>query len=945
MSTDLYSSLLNERADLFFEAADKPFLILEFNGEFFSILSSSFKASESDVIELQNKIRKIDSRLIEQGGIFLLNHQLFNICQFIKSYDNKALFYGILLKEGELPISRLPELNFNDTSNKIIINKDTGLIHSASKAFCELFDFEWSELIGANVAEIFGRKTCELLSKGILLFKGKLSLTSKGNVKWGNIKVIESYQTNDKEFLILNFDDLTESHLRSLQYFQMMRQFGESILVVDLKSRRIIDLNNATIDLTGLSQQEILSKRIIDILPDLYPSSDGGFSVWVKTIKELSNAGENYIKRCTLKSDNFKITVEASVHYHYLDNKGYFTVLLRDITRQLKSEYSLKDSREKLQILFNNVGYGIIETSPSDIIIRVNKTFQELSDLTEADLVGRPIESVFSEIPSLNRKDPIHINTSDSRIVSLLNGQEKDVYISLKKSIVSGSDKKVRSHIYVMEDVTDYLITYQKSKEQESLLESVNENLKEAIYRCIKGKGLVYANKAFLELFGFKDLNEALNTSESELNDYYLNGDRRKSILLQARNKGYIKSAEAEFIRRDGTKWWGLLNCTVNKNENSEWIIDGAIVDISLRKEAEDQARANQDLLKSVNENIHDAIYRSTTDDKVIYANKAFLNLFGLDENIQVHQIDPQNLYRNKSDRNEIIKEVEEKGMVKNREIFFIREDGAGFWGLISMSKMVGEDGKHYLNGAIRDITDRKIAQINLKKKNEELRKINSQLDRFVYSASHDLRAPLTSLLGLINIAEKDKDNLEQYFELMKKSIFKQDGFIKDIIDFSRNKEIPEKLERIYPGDFITEILDNLIYGNPDDRIKVNVIIEDNISEIQCDSKRLSIILSNLISNSFKYADFNKEKPYVNISVSADSNYVIFEIEDNGIGISEKYLGKIFDMFFRAHDTSFGSGIGLYIVKETIEKLKGKIFVESTIKKGTKFIVMVPNRK
>ncbi|MCX2744367.1 PAS domain-containing sensor histidine kinase [Mangrovivirga sp. M17] len=945
MSTDLTGSLLNERMKLFFEAAEKPFLILHFNGEFLSIISSSFNATEKDIFDFQNEIRKIDFSLILPGGVFIFNHQTYKICQIIRSFDDNNIFYGVLLKEGELPISKLPELNFNERANKVVVKKDTGQIHSASKGFCEIFDFGWSELLGTSVSDIFGIKTQELLAKGVSSFKGKLSLTSKGGVKWGNIKVLESYIIEDKEFLILNFDDLTESHLRSLQYFQMMRQFGESILVVDLQSRKIIDLNNATIDLTELSQQDLLSKEIIEILPDLYPISDGGFSVWVKTIKELSNSGENYIKRCTLKSKHSKITVEASVHYHYLDNKGYFTVLLRDITRQLKSEFSLKDSKEKLQILFNNVGYGIIVTSPSDIILRVNKTFQKLSDFTEADLVGRPIESIFSEIPPLTKIDPIHRNNSNSRIVSLSNIKHKEIYISLKKSKVRSSDNGVRSHIYVLEDVTDYLMTYQKSKDQESLLESVNENLKEAIYRCIKGKGLVYANKAFLDLFGFKDLDEALTTSESELNDYYLNGDRRKSILIQARNRGYIKSAEAEFVRRDGTKWWGLLNCTVNKNANDEWIIDGAIVDISLRKEAEEKARANQDLLKSVNENIHDAIYRSTVDEKVIYANKAFLNLFGLDENINLDQINPQNLYRNKTDRNEIIREVEEKGMVRNREIFFLREDGSGFWGLTSISKMVGEDGRQYLNGAIRDITDRKIAQTNLKKKNEELKKINSQLDRFVYSASHDLRAPLTSLLGLINIAEKDKENLEQYLELMKKSIFKQDGFIKDIIDFSRNKEIPEKIERIDPGDFITEILDNLIYGNPDDRIKVNVIIENNISEIFCDSKRLSIILSNLISNSFKYADFNKERPYVNISVSADPSYAIFEIEDNGIGISEKYLGKIFDMFFRAHDTSFGSGIGLYIVKETIEKLRGKIFVESTIKKGTKFIAMVPNRK
>ncbi|NMM50419.1 PAS domain S-box protein [Marinigracilibium pacificum] len=943
MKTDSNYSLLKERIYFLLEAADKPLALLSKRDK--AIVSfNSNKISGGSIENISGIFESIDLSNIESGGLYPLKSSEFLFCQLVNSKDDADLIYALILGKGDVPNSVIPELNPCIRSNRLIVSKESGVIHSLSDNFCELFNYSREDLIGKKVSEIIGTKAQFLLQKGNTVFNGKLCLGANGEVRWGNLRTMGAYRVNNNEFLIVDFDDLTQSHLRSLQYFQMMRQFGESIIVVDQETLNIIDINSATMNLTGMTQEELISRKVTEILPDIYPSNSGSYQVWVTTIKELSNAGGNYVKRCTLNTAKRQVSVEVSIHYHYLDNRGYFTILLRDITKQLKAEYALKDSREKLRVLFNNVECGILVTSTQNHIVGVNRTFEQMVGFSEPELVGRNIDSIFNEASFNFDVDDILRKKGSNKITTVLNANNEEIFLLNKRSHVYGSDDRVRLHIYMLEDITDYLMTYQKSREQESLLESVNANLKEAIYRCIRGKGLVYANKAFVELFGFNSLEEALETTDSELNNLYLDNKRRKSILLQARNKGFIKGAEARFLRKDGKKWWGLLNCTVNKNHSGEWVIDGAIVDISLRKEAEEKARANQELLKSVNENIHDAIYRSTINDKIIYFNKAFYNLFGFKNEEELMGINPEDLYRNVADRANILKEVLANGSVKNREVPFVRNDGSGFWGLISVSKIVGEDGQVYLNGAIRDITERKIAQLNLKKKNEELNKINSQLDKFVYSASHDLRAPLTSLLGLINIAEKDYDNLEQYFDLMKKSINKQDGFIKDIIDFSRNKEMPESITKVEIDSFFKEILDNLIYSSKNKNIKVNLIISDNHEDLYCDSKRLSIVLSNLISNAFKYADVSKELSYVNINVSIDKNYGVFEVEDNGIGIDSKYIDKIFEMFFRAHDTSYGSGIGLYIVKETVEKMNGQIFVDSVIKKGTKFNVMVPNK-
>lgn len=230
-------------------------------------------------------------------------------------------------------------------------------------------------------------------------------------------------------------------------------------------------------------------------------------------------------------------------------------------------------------------------------------------------------------------------------------------------------------------------------------------------------------------------------------------------------------------------------------------------------------------------------------------------------------------------------------------------------------------------------------------KRNEELIKVNTELDRFVYSASHDLRAPLTSILGLVTLARMDKDTpTDSYLKRIEISIHKLDVFIRDIIDFSRNARVEIKTEVINFKKIIEEVIDNLKYLNEGNLIEPTITI-NGTEPFVTDPKRLSIILNNLISNAFKYFNPEESKPHIIIQVHHTKNYCTITIADNGIGIPSGHLEHIFKMFYRAHEESKGSGLGLYIVKETVEKLNGKIQVQSTVGKGTVFDIRLPNLK
>lgn len=236
-----------------------------------------------------------------------------------------------------------------------------------------------------------------------------------------------------------------------------------------------------------------------------------------------------------------------------------------------------------------------------------------------------------------------------------------------------------------------------------------------------------------------------------------------------------------------------------------------------------------------------------------------------------------------------------------------------------------------------------KIAE-EISEKNVQLAKTNEELDRFVYSASHDMRAPLSSLLGLISLSEKTTDatELKMYLELMKGRIHTMDGFIREITDYSRNSRTGLVLEDIQLNGVIEETVSNLSYI--DINKKINVRIDSSCNRtIHTDVTRIKIILNNLLSNAYRYHNYNQENPTIQFTAAEREKFIFITVRDNGWGISEEHQKKIFDMFYRASEISEGSGLGLYIVKETVEKLGGTITVKSSQGEGSAFTFSIPN--
>jgi len=223
------------------------------------------------------------------------------------------------------------------------------------------------------------------------------------------------------------------------------------------------------------------------------------------------------------------------------------------------------------------------------------------------------------------------------------------------------------------------------------------------------------------------------------------------------------------------------------------------------------------------------------------------------------------------------------------------------------------------------------------------LMKTNAELDRFVYSTSHDLRAPLSSVMGLINITEKSREPEEmiRYLGMMRDRVTSLDRFIRDITDYSRNNRLEVKREKVYLQSMVNEIWENLKFSADAETIQFKNEIPEQLF-IHVDRSRLQVVLGNLISNAMRYHDNEKSEPFILVEHYITGNIICLKVADNGQGIPKEFHTKVFDMFFRANEKSKGSGLGLYIVKEAIMKLSGSIQLDSEPRAGTTFTVRLP---
>ena len=250
-----------------------------------------------------------------------------------------------------------------------------------------------------------------------------------------------------------------------------------------------------------------------------------------------------------------------------------------------------------------------------------------------------------------------------------------------------------------------------------------------------------------------------------------------------------------------------------------------------------------------------------------------------------------------------------------------------------------------HLIGCSYNITDLKEHEHKLMEMNEELLKTTQELDQFVYRASHDLRSPLVSIMGLVNLIqlEDPSDAVMNYLTMVRRSIVKLDSFIREIVNHSKNSRQEIEFELMDPEEKVQNAIDELKFLTEGRHFNIEIDVQRHAPWVS-DPFRTQVVLKNLISNAMKYQKPNSNGDgKIHIAIDVDQQQSKITVEDNGIGIDPRYHSEIFKMFFRATNQSFGAGIGLYIVKEALNRVNGTISLESQLNEGSRFTVLLPN--
>lgn len=394
-------------------------------------------------------------------------------------------------------------------------------------------------------------------------------------------------------------------------------------------------------------------------------------------------------------------------------------------------------------------------------------------------------------------------------------------------------------------------------------------------------------------------------------------------------DNGMVKHYRSNFIpiKKDGKviKIMGI----------SEDVTDSTYLIDDLRQ----SERKYRDLIESMGE----GIIHIDLEEVILFVNDALCSITGFSREELIGKIASEMLLIRDEDIATIKADLKQRteGLSSRRELMIRKKDGDLRWLLSSGSPMTDSKGKVIGSlGIVQDITDKV-------KSDQKLRSLNIELETFIYKASHDLRGPISSTIGLLQLIEDDPDldAQKKYLGLIKLTVQKLDDIIIAFTKIGKIQQGDFELEQIKIKPFIDEVITLLGHGYNEtpDTVKFILDIDENL-KVRSYSDLLINIVQNLIENAVKYSAAKPDNiPEIKIVAWKESHGIMLTINDNGIGIRNDLIPKIFDMFYRATEKSQGSGLGLYLVKNAINKLEGWVNVQSVENEGTKFTVYIPN--
>ena len=622
-------------------------------------------------------------------------------------------------------------------------------------------------------------------------------------------------------------------------------------------------------------------------------------------------------------------------------NENLVALIFTEITRQVEAEQAFKVSQERLELALEGGELGIWDWSLENNTIVYNRQW--------AKILGYEVD----ELDVNSWKDLVHpedFSWVEKELNDHIQGKS-DTYLAeyrvLSKSgdwkwildrgkaVEFSSTGKAKRISGTHLDITATKQNEEVLKNSEARYRSLIENLPTGV-AIVQDDEVVYANPELHSILKSNVENELIGQTASECFTDTSSYNKRVNNILNTNTPEPTKEVEIKDLQ--GNKRCVEIT-SIPFIFNDRPAVQSIVNDVEDRREVEKQTQKAEKLLSQLFENAPMGIVMLGFDDEILKINKGFEQIFGFNSDEVVGKyiddiIVPQDLKEEG-----IGLSVESgKGDMVYCESIRSSKSNEHVPVMIYTLPVIHEEQRLGVYGIYVDLRQRV-------KIEEELKVRNLELDNFVYKVSHDLRSPLASILGLINLVKLEggfQDSME-YLKLMENQVHKLDDFIHDVLSHSKNLKMSLISAPIDFNEIINKCVSDLSYLKGFDKVVKSISV--NAEGFLSDNWRINEIFRNLIANSIKYKDGRKDYCELDISVQLIEDTCEIKISDNGIGIPKESIPHIFEMFYRATETSTGSGIGLYIVKNAVEKLNGTIRIESEHRVGTSFIMNIPTLK
>lgn len=849
----------------------------------------------------------------------------------------------------------LLQATLNSTTEGILVVDNSGKITSFNNQFRALFNIPEHILESANDSEALRYVLDQIKDPDQFIGKIKFLYNhpeqeSFDTLELKNGRFLE--RNSCPQFLdgkpigrVWSFKNVTlrkkvESQLQLMAH--AIKSINECISITD-NNNKLIFVNEAFLKQYGYTEDELIGNDISIVRSD---KIDPGIVEQILSISlEKSWQGEVWGKR--KDGTDFPVFLSTTtVKNEHGDIIGIVGVSI-DITGRLQAEKDLKESEERYHSFFDGspdaVFLADIETG---IIIDANQAASRLLKRPPDEIKGMDQTRIHPPEDD-NHSRKVFKEDTEKALRSEPKATENYVFTSdgekipveVLASLIHIKGKPILQGVF--RDISARKNAEQALQESEQRYRQLIENQGEGVTIVDTDENFIFANPAAEWIFEVQP-GGLINRNLRE----FVLPEQFEIIRLESQKRAKNEKSiyEIDIITSNGVLKNILVTATPQKNSQGKYVgTFGVLRDITDQKNAEKLLRESEQKYRNLIEIMPDGVYRSTPDGKFLEVNPAMVRILGYESKEELMAIDIKTqLYFDPADRESFSLKMNDEELdvypLKKKDGSTVYVEDHGWWVKNEKGEVI------FHEGISRDVTERKMAEFQLQKYSQELEQLNATKDKFFSIIAHDLRSPFNSITGLSELIKKearfmDVENIEQFAGVIHSTSANTFKLLENLLEWAsiQQSKIAFQPESLILRKIVGEVIDLSFEKATRKKIEVNNNIPKGLIII-ADKNMLKTVLRNLLSNALKFTPANGQ---VKIRTILKDNDIEIQVIDNGVGIKAEDREKIFKIGSnysqRGTENEKGTGIGLMLCKEFVEKHGGKIWVESEEGKGSTF--------